>query len=199
MFDVTFIENFSADLTESRNISYTLKGIINNECTSRGIKTAVYGCIKKNQNWYNVNIVLYLPNGNEVISNFTDKIYTEDGIELSSKDCAIEFAATVSSKKGTLVLFSSAMCPGLRHLLMKKYTKTALYMSTFAFLVYKYTAIDKKININESRFEIVGAPTRAIRYPEGAEYYIDGVRVTREVYEATWKREIEPLCNITIK
>lgn len=196
IFDIIEIKNLAFQPETTRNLSISLKKAVDEKCVEMDIKTAVYGYISKKESWYDIKVFLYSFESSNIISSYSDKIYSESEIEYSAKNAAVEFAVKESSIKSSKIFFSSALCPGLGHLLMKKYTKGVLFSSIFGYLMYNYVKLGKPEHI-DNPFSTLSAGLYSPSTPTGALlYFYNGEQITYEEYQVLhgrWEQENEPV------
>ena len=194
IFTLFEVQDFSFEPGQFKNIIFSLKDAVTKTCKNKNINSAIYGTIEKKNSLLFVNIYLYTSDGNNIIASFSDKIYNSSDINRSAKDCAVHIGTEVSSIKGTKVFFSSALCPGLGHFLMKKKFRGAAYMGLFAFFVYKYSSAGK-LRTPENTFEMLTVESgfTGAERTVSAWYYINGEEVSFREYNERYQNEVVPV------
>ncbi len=141
VFNVMEINDFKKSIEEGKNPFELIKGHIDRNYSKGAVESAVFSYLEKSPSGYRVRAYLYFIPDKNVITAFSENVLSEDQIEMSSRDCAIEFASRILSIQGSRLFFSSALIPGMGHFKMKKYIKSALFFGGFSYLIGKYSSI----------------------------------------------------------
>ncbi|MFC1724390.1 hypothetical protein ACFL4T_02095 [candidate division KSB1 bacterium] len=177
IFSVHFYKDFKYITEDDSNLRYRIKEAIKKESLDKGYSSVIYGFMTQISGGYRINIALYSPGEDNIITEFFDRIYTEEGIERSAIKCALEFASRLKSIQGSRIYVASMMMPGLGQLMMKKYLRGALFMGSFVYFVSKNFSTKSPNTVERMTF------SSYLSHPDRI-YTVNGRRVDYD----TWNR-----------
>ena len=137
VFKIFLAQDFNFTLKKDDIPDAALRRSVYNYCDIREIKSAIYGYITKEGSSYNIFIILYSAEDDNIIQRFNDHLVIKSEIYSSALDCAVDFVAGLNSIQSARYVTSSAFLPGLGQLEMKKYLKSTLIFGGFGFYLYK--------------------------------------------------------------
>ena len=176
VFEVFEINEINNVLNDYENIFNTVKEAVNVKSSQMNLNSIVFGYLIKKDYGHDVRVIFYSAKDKEIISDFTDRLYNDSGIELSVKNCSVQFAARILSIDSSRMFFASLFMPGLGQFINRSYLKGTLFLGGFAYCLIKNSSIESPKSLGQLRnfsSQFDGRNTR---------YFIDG----REYSYETW-------------
>ncbi|MFC1724709.1 DUF5683 domain-containing protein [candidate division KSB1 bacterium] len=140
VFDVFIVNDFRYTLKKIQDPLTDLKNAVFDHCKDKKIQSAIFGTIIKNESWYEINVFWYNVEQNDKITEFTQRVFSEERIENSATKCAVDFVARLNSIKSLRFMVSSVFMPGLGQLFLKNHIKSALFFGGVGYFLYRFAS-----------------------------------------------------------
>lgn len=174
IFELYIKEDFQYALQDNRNIFESVKkSVLDNKDSN--FQSVIFGYILKQGQAFIIQVYLYSTIENNIVADYTDRIFSAGELENSAKYCAIEFASRLYNIEGSRIYVGALMMPGLGHMMMKKYLRGAFFLGGFVYFMSKNfsTEIPQAMEYRDFRSYLSGS---------GRIYTVNG----KEVSYAQW-------------
>lgn len=139
VFNILLYENFELMLENTDSTYIKIKESVLKNCFNKKIRSVIFGFLMPRNNILDLRIVFYSVEDDEIITEFSDRLYSEHEIEKSAENCALEFATRHNSIKSTRYFFGSLFMPGLGQFMMKNYLRSLIFSSGVGYCLYEYS------------------------------------------------------------
>ena len=139
VFNVILDSDFNMLLENTDSTFSKIKESVIRFCSENKIRTAIFGYLIPVNNIFELRMIFYSVLDNEIITEFSDRLFDEHDIEKSAEYCALEFAARHNSIKSTRYFFGSLFMPGLGQLMMKNYLRSVIFFAGVGYCLFEYS------------------------------------------------------------
>ena len=139
MFEIAGVENFSFSLKDDFGVFKKLRESVETVCEEKELDLVIFGYLRG----FQARILFYSARDKSVISEYKEMLYGAKSLDISTKNCAMQFAVDLTDKNASRSTLISAAVPGLGHIMTKKYVRGFIYMGGFTYYLVKYLTAEK--------------------------------------------------------
>ena len=182
MFEIVVAADLGFDIRDEFGIYTRLRDTVDKKCGEKGYELVIFG----NITGYRARIILYSPAGKKIVSEFKETIFGRNGVEISSKNCALKFATDINTINSSRKILLSVLMPGMGHILTKRNVRGVLYMGIFSYYLIRHLSfgLKEKTAYDLSSFRsITVGHTRLYTFKGNSLPYDDWVEKMKKNYE----------------